>query len=187
MRRTSPKKPAMTNRRGLARSTALSVWALTVALMFSGQAFAHVVPVPQFLRTGPLRTVSFAVPNERPEPMSGVTIDVPEGFRIIRARTANGWTATATGSTSTWRGGPLAHLAIETFRLDVSVEADPGLVTLDTTQLYTSGATVHWPATLTVVPGEGTGRSSIGWTLIAAVVGVGLLVSVGVAVLALRR
>jgi hypothetical protein len=44
-----------------------------------------VVPVPQFLTTGVVATVSFAVPNERPEPMSGVTISVPDGFRIVRA------------------------------------------------------------------------------------------------------
>jgi hypothetical protein len=142
----------------VARSAVLALCGFAVVLMTSVQACAHVVPVPQFLPTGPRRTVSFAVPNERPEPMSGVTIDVPQGFRIIRARPAAGWTATVHDSRSTWRGGHLAHLAIETFRLDVSVEADPGLVTLDTTQLYPSGAKVHWPASLTVVPGNDAER-----------------------------
>jgi hypothetical protein len=177
----------VTYRRLPARSAAFALCGLALALLTSTQASAHVVPVPQFLRTGPLRTVSFAVPNERPEPMSGVTIDVPDGFRILRAHPAAGWTATVDGSTSTWRGGPLAHLAIETFRLDVSVESDSGLVTLDTTQLYPSGATVHWPATLTVVPGNDVGQSQIGWRLIAAIVGAGLVISTGAVLLAVRH
>ena len=132
--------------------------------------------------------MSFAVPNERPEPMSGVTISVPAGFRIVQARPTAGWAATVDGSTSTWRGGPLAHLALETFRLDVDVTSAPGLVTLDTIQLYASGATVNWPATLTVVPGQDDEQSQNGrWALIVAVVGVGLVVIAGVALLAWRR
>jgi hypothetical protein len=169
------------------RWTALAVWSLVVALVTSGGASAHVVPVPQLLRTG-VRTVSFAVPNERPEPMSGVSVSVPAGFRIVRARPTAGWAATVDGSTSTWRGGPLAHLAIETFRLEVDVTSAPGPVTLDTIQLYPSGATVDWPATLTVVPGPNDEQSQrVGWTLIAALVGVGLVVTAGVALLARRR
>lgn len=169
------------------RVAALAVGALIVALVASGGASAHVVPVPQFLRTG-VRTVSFAVPNERPEPMSGVTVSVPAGFRIVQARPTAGWTATVDGSTSTWLGGPLAHLAIETFRLDVDVTSDPGPVTLDTVQRYPSGATVDWPATLTVVPGPDDEQSQgVGWALVAAIVGVGLVVIAGVALLAWRR
>jgi hypothetical protein len=161
--------------------------ALTVALMASGGASAHVVPAPQFLPTG-VQTVDFAVPNERPEPMSGLTIVVPSGLRIVRAHPAAGWAATVDGSTSTWRGGPLAHLALETFRLDVDVTARPGPVTLDSIQLYPSGKTVSWPATLTVVPGQDDEQSpNVGWALIAAIVGVGLVVIAGVAVLAARR
>ena len=164
------------------RSTALALCALAVALVTSGGASAHVVPVPQFLPTG-VRTVSFAVPNERREPMSGLTIDVPAGFRIVRAHPTAGWTATVDGSTSTWRGGPLAHLALETFRLDVDVTSRPGPVTLDTMQLYPSGKTVSWPATLTVVPGQDDeqSRQTAGWALIAAIAGVGLVVVAGVA------
>ena len=169
------------------RPTALAICALAIALVTSSHASAHVVPVPQFLTTGVVTTVSFAVPNERPEPMSGVTISVPEGFRIVRAHPAAGWTATLDGSTSTWRGGPLAHLTVETFRLEVDVTARPGLATLDTLQLYPSGATVNWPATVTVVPGQNDGSHDVAWGLVAALIGVGLVVVAGVAVLARRR
>ena len=179
----------MTPRRYLrVRSAALALCGLGVALMTSGGASAHVVPVPQFLPSGLIRTVSFSVPNERAEPMSGLTIDVPAGFRIVQARRTAGWAATVDSTTSTWRGGPLAHLDIETFRLDVEITSDSGLVTLDTIQLYPSGATVNWPATLTVLPGRDDEQTqSVGWALVAAIVGVGLVVIAGVAALALRR
>ena len=131
--------------------------------------------------------MSFAVPNERPEPMSAVTVSVPAGFRIVRAHPTAGWTATLDGTTATWHGGPLAHLALATFRLDVDVSAPPGTVTLTTRELYPSGATVDWPATLTVVPGSYDEASGIDWGWTAAIVGVGLSFVAGLAILAWRR
>jgi hypothetical protein len=116
-----------------------------------------------------------------------VTVSVPAGVRIVRAHPTPGWTAMLDGATATWRGGPLAHLTVETFRLDVDVSADPGPVTLNTRELYPSGATVNWPATLTVVPGPEDRRSErVGWGWIAAIAGVGLLFIGGLAILAWR-
>ncbi len=85
-------------------------------------------------------------------------------------------------------GGALAHLSIETFRLDVDVTAPPGLTTLDTLLLYPSRATVSWPATLTVVPGQDDEQTQgVAWALIAATAGAGLSVAIGVIALAWRR
>ncbi len=169
------------------RPAVAAVCVLAASLVTSSGAPAHVVPVPQVLPTGVVTTLDFAVPNERPEPMSGVTISVPAGLDIVRAHPTAGWTATLDGTTSTWRGGPLAHLSIENFRLDVDVTAVPGQATLDTLQLYPSGATVTWPATLTVVPGPDEQAQSVVWGLIAAIVGAGLLIAACVVVLAWRR
>jgi hypothetical protein len=161
---------------------------LVAALVASSTASAHVVPVPQFLATGSVTTMSFAVPNERPEPMSGVAVSVPADLRIVRAHRTAGWTATLDGSTATWRGGALAHLTVETFRFDVDVSAPPGPVTLNTRELYPSRATVDWPATLTVVPGpEGDQSEGVAWGWIAAIAGVGVIFVAGLAVLAWRR
>ena len=166
----------------------VAAFVFAAALVASSAVSAHVVPVPQFFPTGVVTTLDFAVPNERPEPMSGVVIGVPSGFRIVRAHHVAGWTATLAGPTSTWRGGPLAHLSIETFRLDVDVTANPGPATLYTVLLYPSGARVSWPATLTVVPGQaGEEAQGGGWGVIAAIVGVGLLVTASIAVLASVR
>jgi hypothetical protein len=53
-------------------------------------------------------------------------------------------------------------------------------------QLYPSGETVKWPASLTVVPGPEDERSqSLAWALAAVIAG--LVVVAGVAVLAWRR
>ena len=170
------------------RSAAFAVCLLLAALVTSSAASGHVVPAPQFLETGAVTTVSFAVPNERPEPMSGVTVSVPAGVRIVRAHPSPGWAETLDGSTATWRGGPLAHLTVQTFRLDVDVSAPPGPVTLNTRELYPSGVEVNWPATLTVIPGQDDELSEgVGWGLIAAIAGVGLLFVAGLAVLVWRR
>jgi uncharacterized protein DUF1775 len=172
----------------MSRCATLGLCFLVAAVCASSVASAHVVPVPQFVASGATTTMSFAVPNERPEPMSGVIVSVPAGFRIVRAHVTPGWAATVDGSRATWRGGPLAHLNVETFRLDVEVSADPGSATLNTRELFPSGAAVDWPATLTVVPGpddaqsEGTGR---GW--IAATIGISLIFTAGLALLAWRR
>jgi hypothetical protein len=169
------------------RSALLAATVFSALAMSSG-ASAHVVPVPQALPTGVVTTMDFAVPNERPEPMSGVTISVPAGLQIVRAHPTEGWTAKLNGSSSTWRGGPLAHLSIENFRLDVDVTASPGPASLDTKLLYPSGASVRWPATLTVVLGPVDKEAqSVAWGVIAAIVGAGLLVAVCIAVLAWRR
>jgi hypothetical protein len=80
-----------------------AVRSLVAALVTSSVASGHVVPVPQFLATGAVTTMSFAVPNERPEPMSGVTVSVPAGVRIVRTHPTAGWTAMLDGSTATWR------------------------------------------------------------------------------------
>jgi Domain of unkown function (DUF1775)/Domain of unknown function DUF11 len=163
------------------------VCSLVAALLTPSAASGHVVPVPQFLATGSVTTMSFAVPNERRESMSGVTVSLPAGLRIVRAHPTAGWKETFDDSTATWRGGSLAHLAIETFLLDVDVSAPPGPVTLNTRELYPSGATVDWPATLTVIPGPDDEQSEgAGWGWIVAIAGVGLIFVAGLAALAWR-
>jgi Domain of unkown function (DUF1775) len=170
------------------RAAVCSVCFLVAALVTSSAAPAHVVPEPQALPTGAVTTMSFAVPNERREPMSGVTVSVPADVRIVHTYPTAGWTAAFDRSSARWRGGPLAYLGLETFRLDVDVSAAPGPVTLKTRELYPSGAVVDWPATLTVVPGpEDEQPDPVGWGWIAAIAGVGLVFITGLAVLAWDR
>jgi hypothetical protein len=161
------------------------------ALAWSGPAAGHVVPVPQSIRSGTVVPLSLAVPNERPEPMSAFTATVPAGFRILDARPVDGWMAEVDGDTARWRGGPLAHLSIETFVVRVDVTADPGAATLDLRQLYPSGAQVMWPGDLTVIPGPGAGAGKASESLpalfIIGVVGLSVLVGLGALVWRRRR
>lgn len=176
----------------MARSTLRAALALGVAvsaLVWSAEAAGHVVPVPQSVRTGTVVPLSLAVPNERQEPMNGFTATVPSGFRIVEARPADGWTADVDGDTVRWRGGPLAHLSIETFVVRVDVTADPGAATLDLRQLYPSGAQVTWSGDLTVVRGPRSRAGNTPETLptLAVIGGFGLSVLVGLGALAWRR
>jgi hypothetical protein len=157
------------------------------ALAWSGEAAGHVVPVPQSVRTGTVVPLRLAVPNERPEPMNGFTATVPSGFHIVDARPAAGWAADVDGDTVRWRGGPLAHLSIETFVVRIDVTADPGAVTLDMRQLYPSGAQVTWSGDLTVAPGSGSSAGSETLPTLAIIGACGLSVLVGLAALAWRR
>ena len=127
-------------RRSLIRSPLAAV-AAAAALSWCGVAAAHVVPEPQLVRSGAVATFHLAVPNERPEVMTGFEVRVPDGFRIDEARPAAGWTVRVDGSTAMWNGGQLAHLAIETFLLEVEVNADPGAATLETREGETPSAT----------------------------------------------
>ncbi len=118
--------------------------------------------------------------------MTGLAVTVPHGFEIVRARPTKGWIAAVEGSTATWSGGPLAHLQIATFLLDVDVTADPGPATIDSRQLYPGGESVMWPATLTVVPGRAS--ESGGRLVPALIVGlVGLAVASALGLLVWHR
>jgi hypothetical protein len=166
------------------RVAAVAACGLAAALAWSGAAAGHVVPDPQFVTSGSVARLDLAVPNERREAMTGLSVTVPDGLRIVSARGTDGWAPVVEGATATWHGGPLEHLDLETFVLEVDVAASPGILTFDSVQLYPGGETVSWPVTLTVVPGDEPSQN-LGWALAAGVAGV--VVTMGVALLAWRR
>jgi hypothetical protein len=116
--------------------------------------------------------------------MTGFVVKAPPGLEIEHAHPADGWTEQLTGSTATWTGGPLAHLALADFEISLKATAPPGPVVLESEQRYDSGAVVRWPVSMTVVPGNENSQN----LALAGIVGlIGLLVVGGVAVLAWRR
>jgi hypothetical protein len=136
--------------------------------------------------SGQVTSLELTGPNERREAMTGLTVMLPDGLRIVRAHPSARWTASADDSTATWRGGPAEYWAVDTFVLDLDVTASPGQLTFDTVQHYPGGETVTWPVTLTVVPGpEDEPSQNLGWALAAGVAG--LAVVTGLGVLAWRR
>lgn len=167
------------------RHALLAACAALVTLAAAGPASAHVVPQPQFLASGETGTLTLAGPNERDETMTGLSVTVPEGLLILGAEDTGDWTATVDGRTAIWTGGTLEPMVEASFELELDVLAEPGTLTLATTQLYPDGGTVDWPVSLTIVPGAGGGDQNLGWALVAATVG--LVVTVGVVFLLWRR
>jgi uncharacterized protein YcnI len=166
-------------------SLAISVCS-ALALLLAAPAAAHVVASPTFLPSKSSESISLEVPNERDDPMTSFTLTPPEGLRIEHVHPADGWNVgLVNGTTALWSGGSLAASTTATFGVTLEADVDPGVVTLQAKQLYDSGAVVEWPVALTVTPAEQSPSENIA---LAGVVGlIGVLVVVGVVVLALRR
>ena len=167
------------------RPALVAACATVASLAWASATAAHVLPQPQFLATGGTATLLLAGPNERDETMTGFSVTVPDGLRIVHARDTGQWEASVNGSTATWAGGGLEPLVEETFELHLDVSATPGLVTLETEQRYPGDETVRWPVSLTIVPGSEDAAQNLGWALVAALVG--LLLTAAIVALAWRR
>jgi uncharacterized protein YcnI len=140
------------------------------ALVLVGQATAHVVATPSFVTGGSTSTLTFAAPNERDVPMTGLAVTVPAGFTIVEARPAGAWHASVGGQTATWRGGRLVPKGTHSFSLDVKARTEAGTVELEAEQTYPDRGTVRWPISLTVVPGAKPSEN-LGTALVVGVLG----------------
>ena len=155
------------------------------ALLLAAPASAHVIATPGFIASGSSESVTFSGPNEREQPMTSFSITMPSGIEIEHAHPVEGWTEEFTSSSATWTGGPLPPRLDIAFGLTLKATADPGIVELQTEQHYPEGAVADWPVSLTVVPGAESPSENL--ALAGAVGLMGVLVVVGVAVLAWRR
>jgi len=157
-----------------------------LVLVLAAPAAAHVVASPTFLPSKGSESISFEVPNERDDPMTSFTLTPPDGLEIEHVHPADGWNVgLVDGTTAMWSGGSLAASTTATFGVTLRADVDPGVVTLQAKQLYDSGAVVEWPVELTVTPAEASPSENLA---LAGVVGlIGVLVVVGIVVLALRR
>jgi uncharacterized protein YcnI len=160
--------------------------ALLAALVLASPAGAHVVASPSFLATGETKTIELSTPNERDAPMTGLVVTVPAELRVVGAEETEGWAATVVGQTVTWSGGSLPAKLSETFGLRLEATGEPGALDLDAEQRYADGK-VRWPVTLTIVPGTTSSDLGISSLVVVVIVGVGLLVTTAIALLAWRR
>jgi hypothetical protein len=153
--------------------------------MVGASAAAHVVAMPGFVEAGKSESISLAVPNERDEPMTGFSVEVPSDFVVVHAHQEDGWESDGDDSTATWSGGSLAPDAELEFGIELEAPSAPGPATLQATQRYPGGEVVEWPVQLTVLPATESPSANLGWAVVTA--GIGLLVIAGIAVLAWRR
>jgi uncharacterized protein YcnI len=163
---------------------ALVLGAVAAALVVAAPARAHVFPSPSYVPGGVRATVTFWVPNERGVAMSALTLTVPDGFRIVEARPADGWTARISGTTATWSGDRLPGRATANVTVELESPAEPGSVSLLAEERYPDGEVVRWPVSLTVVPGEDASQN-LGAALAVGIFG--LLAITVVAVLLRQR
>ena len=157
----------------------------TASLVVVGNATAHVYATPSFIPGGKASTLSLSVPNEREVPMTGVTVTVPEGFKVLKALPVGGWRTEVTNTVATWSGSGLPARGLANITLDVEARATPGDVELLAKETYPDGGIVQWPVNLTVVPGAEPAQN-LGPALIAGVLGL-VALTVVVVLLVKRR
>ena len=139
---------------------------------------------PSFVAAHDTQRFVFDSPNERSAPMTGLSVTVPKGFRIVAAGHQPSWHPAVFGQKVTWSGGALAPAKDATFELELESPTTPGAVELQADQLYPSGAVVRWPIAFTVIPGTKPSQH-LGWAAVAAAGG--LVVTVLVVLVAWRH
>jgi len=157
-------------------------------------ASAHPGIENPYLPIGRTVTVLLGVPSEEPAGMVAVEVRLPPTFRLDRVDPTPGWTASASPSSVSFRGGAAPQGAFVAFSF-AGVFADRGTEALDVVTTAADGTVRHWdgrptdpfPAPVVFAgtePPAGQGRGGIdvrGWseragaaaTLVALVIGVG--------------
>jgi hypothetical protein len=156
-----------------------------VALGVAGPALGHVIAVRPYVEAAASGEIELETPNERKLPMTGFVVIVPDGFRIVGARSSEDWSAVADRTTATWRGGSLPANALTTFTLEVDAPSEPGPTALRSEQHYPDGGVVRWNVPLTVTPAGDSPAQNLGWALVVGALGLLVLGLIGV--LAWRR
>jgi hypothetical protein len=185
MRFSAWSSPVISACRGDAR-LAVAFGVLLLALALAAPAGAHVDATPAFLSTNAVSTLSLTGHTDREVAMTGFSVTVPTGVRILEALPLAGWRASLDGETATWDGGNLAGAGDATFELELDVSAPAGPLELEVEQLYPEGDVVGWPVRLTVTP-ETVAPAASARSTWAVIVTAGLLVAGALFFLARQR
>ncbi len=147
-------------------------------------AVGHISVTPGLLRAGDPQTLSLSVHNDLDRPMTGLSVSVPGGIRIVGA--GGDWQAVVENQTATWAGGPLAPNTGGRFELELGVDPTTpvGPVQLQAEQLYPNGGSLPWTIPVTVIPGSTVGEGSLDPLYIPGLALIGLLVLGSIAALA---
>jgi hypothetical protein len=102
------------------------VFALTTAVATGGTLFvgmgaasAHICPIPAQIAVGQPATIQVGVTVEGAT-VPDVEVGIPSGLQLDGVVPKAGWTATRSGSTVRFRGGPIAAYTCEYFSLEVT-------------------------------------------------------------------
>lgn len=166
------------------------VVASCVALVTAAAALGHPALEPASVGVGETARIVAQIPNERREQATvAFTLAFPAGFTVVRAEDTGDWRGTADGSTATWEGGRIEGESSVDFVLELVAEAPTGPYDIQLDQRYDDGRSVTTKAVLTVLPavGEAAPDQHVGRAIVAAAVGVGVVLASLLGLRALRR
>jgi hypothetical protein len=95
--------------------------AVAVAVMGTGLAVAHSCSTPVEIPVGEATTIVVGVPAEL-QPVVGIDIFLPDGFRLDKAEDVGPWRVERAGSELRYRGGVLEPYACASFNLQGAAE-----------------------------------------------------------------
>ena len=114
---------------------------MAVLLAAGGIASAHVDPDPLAMEAGTTGVVAFNVEHGCDgSPMTSLKLQIPAGVTGVTPVDKDGWTATVTGDTVEFKGGPLDAATPDHFDVTLTVPTQPG--------------DLHFPAIETCEKGE---------------------------------
>jgi len=161
-----------------------------VALVVVTPAAAHVTLSPAFVEAGVGSTILFETPNEREgRATTSLRLEAPSGVELGAVAAPSGWELAVDDSVATWTGGRIEGTDVVSFPLEVTARTEPGNETFRAVQRYDDGESVHWEASLTVVPatGDHAPQQQLGRAVAAASVGLAVIGISLVLVWRLRR
>lgn len=139
---------------------------LTAAITAAVPASAHVTAQPPEQPAGGFTTVTFRVPNERPEPTNQVQVQFPESILSARVKPVAGWSHeiemikldepvegghgeqhTERVGSITWSGGAIQADEFQEFTVSLQMPTEgelDDLLFFPATQTYEGGEVVRW-------------------------------------------
>ncbi|MEP7112020.1 MAG: DUF1775 domain-containing protein [Ilumatobacteraceae bacterium] len=102
---------------------------VTVLLLAGGVVSAHIDPDPIAMQVGTMGTVAFNVEHGCDgSPVTSVQIRIPAGVTGVAPVDKDGWTATVTGDTVEFKGGPLDAATADHFDITLTAPTEAGLI-----------------------------------------------------------
>lgn len=161
-----------------------------VALVAAAAALGHPALQPASVNVGATARVVVRIPNERRERTTvAFTLAFPAGFTVVRAEDTGDWRGVADGRTATWEGGRIEGESSVDFVLELVARAPTGPYDVQLDQRYDDGRSVTTKAVLSVLPavGEAAPEQHVGRAILAAAVGVGVVLASLLGLRAVRR
>lgn len=158
----------------------LAALSAVAALLLPARADAHVTISPTYVEADTTSTIRFETPNERPPHATvSLAIDAPPGVAFSREPPPPGWKVDVQTTRVEWSGGRIDGQRVVAFPIRVLARTRAGNQIFRAVQRYDDGEDVRWPATLSVLPAQGSKAPSqhLGRALAAG--GAGLVVLVG--------